>query len=138
MSDRRFELVVVGAHLSGMALNHELQQRGGVLSRAVSTKPLYRLYSLVGGPPFRPGLLRVGEGGGAIATEVWTLPGEGFADFVCTIPAPLCIGTLELADDTRPKGFLVEPTGLEGAQDITAHGGWRAYMAAREGVAPDA
>lgn len=134
MTGKRIELVVVGAHLSGMALNHELQQRGGTFSRATPTKPLYKLYRLAGGPPFRPGLLRVQEGAGAIETEVWSLPAEGFADFVCAIPAPLCIGTLELADESRPKGFLVEPAGLEGAQDITTFGGWRAYMAARKGT----
>lgn len=136
MTGKRYELVVVGAHLSGMPLNHELRQRGGTFARAVATRPLYRLYRLAGGPPFRPGLLRVDDGGGPIETEVWSLPADGFADFVCAIPSPLCIGTLELADGSAPKGFLVEPAGLEGARDITHFGGWRAYIdRSQEGVA---
>jgi allophanate hydrolase len=123
------ELAVVGAHLSGMALNPELLAAGAVLRRAVATEPCYRLYALAGGPPKRPGLLRVGDGA-AIATEVWALPEAGFARFVAGVPTPLCIGTLLLADGTRPKGFLVEPAGLEGAEDITRFGGWRAFRAA--------
>ena len=125
------EIVVVGAHLSGMPLNGELVQLGGVLVRAVATTADYRLYALAGGPPRRPGLMRVPDGsGGAIATEVWALPTAGFGRFVASIPAPLCIGTVRLADDTAPKGFLVETEGLAGATEITALGSWRAYVAA--------
>lgn len=133
MSDDSIEIAVVGAHLSGMALNRELAERGGTLSRAIATEPLYKLYRLAGGPPFRPGLLRVGDGGAAIETEVWTLPPTGFASFVAGIPSPLCIGTLHLGDQSRVKGFLVEPAGLEKAEDITRYGGWRAFMAAAAG-----
>jgi allophanate hydrolase len=124
------EIAVVGAHLSGMALNGELVAQGAEFRRAVPTRPLYRLHALAGGPPRRPGLLRVGQGGGAIATEVWALPPDGFGRFVAGIPAPLCIGTLLLEDGSTPKGFLVEPAGLEGAEDITRFGGWRAFLAA--------
>lgn len=124
------EIAVVGAHLSGMPLNRELTERGGVLLRAVATAPLYRLHALAGGPPERPGLLRVGAGGGTVETEVWALTPEAFGTFVAGVPAPLCIGTLVLADGTTPKGFLCEPAGLEGARDITEFGGWRAYRSA--------
>ncbi|PTM51792.1 hypothetical protein C8P69_10979 [Phreatobacter oligotrophus] len=135
MSDL-IEIVVVGAHLSGMPLNGELTSRGGVLRRAAMTTTDYRFYALAGGPPKRPGLIRVADGtGAAIACEVWALPAEGFGTFVDGIPSPLGIGTLRLADGTRPKGFLVEPEGLAGAEEITAHGGWRAYMAALAGRA---
>ncbi len=128
--DGLIEIVVVGAHLSGMPLNHELTANGGVFRRAVSTAPDYRLHALAGGPPKRPGLLRVAAGTGQpIATEVWALPPAGFGRFVAGIPSPLGIGTLTLADGTAPKGFLVEPEGLAGAQDISHLGGWRAYIA---------
>jgi len=130
MSDlARIEIAVVGAHLSGMALNPDLLREGAELLRVVDTQPLYMLYALAGGPPRRPGLLRVGAGGFAIATEVWGMPAAGFGRFVASIPAPLCIGTLLLADGSQPKGFLVEPQGLHGAEDITGFGGWRAYLA---------
>lgn len=130
------EIVVVGAHLSGMPLNGELTSRGASFRRVVQTLPDYKLYALAGGPPKRPGLIRVAVGAGAaIACEVWALPPAGFGTFVDGIPSPLGIGTLKLADGTTPKGFLVEPEGLAGAEDITAHGGWRAYIAALSGQA---
>jgi allophanate hydrolase len=124
------EVVVVGAHLSGMALNGELAGLDARFLRAVATEPSYRLYALAGGPPRRPGLLRVADGTGApIATEVWAMAPSAFGRFVASIPAPLGFGTLRLADGTRPKGFLVEPEGLVGSEDITRFGGWRAYIA---------
>lgn len=126
------EMVVLGAHLSGMPLNRDLVALGGRFRRSVMTAPIYRLYALQGGPPARPGLVRVGSGdGAAIATEVWALPFDGLGRFVGAIPAPLGIGTVRLADGTAPKGFLCETAGLAGAEDITAHGGWRDYVASR-------
>ena len=126
------ELAVVGAHLSGLALNGELTGLGARYLRAASTVPDYRLFALPGGPPARPGLLRVAAGAGsAVETEVWALPPAAFGRFVAGIPAPLGIGTLRLADDTAPKGFLVEAEGARGAQDISRFGGWRAYLADR-------
>ena len=124
------ELAVVGAHLSGLPLNRELTEIGARYLRTVRTAPDYRLYALPGGPPARPGLLRVGDGAGAaIETEVWALPPAAFGAFVAAIPAPLGIGTLRLADGTAPKGFLVEAEGVRDAEDISDSGGWRAYRA---------
>ncbi len=127
----RIEIVVVGAHLSGMALNGELAGRGGRFEREAQTTADYRLYALAGGPPARPGLVRVADGtGAAVATEVWSLPLDGFARFVAAIPAPLGLATVRLADGTAPKGFICETEGLAGARDITGFGGWRAYVSA--------
>ncbi len=125
------EIAVVGAHLSGMPLNGELTTLGGTFLRTTATTTDYRLYALPGGPPARPGLVRVATGeGAAIALEVWSLPAEGFGRFVAGIPAPLGIGTLALADGTRVKGFLCEAIATEGARDVTGFGGWRAFVAA--------
>jgi len=124
------ELVVVGAHLSGMPLNHELTSRNARFLRAVSTTPDYKLFALPGGPPFRPGLMRVASGTGTmIATEVWAISPQGFGEFVTGIPAPLGIGTTRLADGTAPKGFIVEAEGIAGAKDVSEFGGWRSYIA---------
>ncbi len=123
-------VAVVGAHLSGMALNRELTDRGGVFVRAAETAPEYRLVALPGGPPHRPGLVRAGPGGRSIALEVWALPPDGFGAFVAGIPAPLGIGTLRLADGSRVQGFLCEAIAAEGARDISDFGGWRAYVSA--------
>jgi allophanate hydrolase len=126
------ELAVVGAHLTGMALNHELRSAGGTFVRAVATEACYELYALPGGAEERPGLVRVAQGRGhAIAAEVWALPAAAFGCFVAHIPAPLGIGTLRLADGTRPKGFLCEGEGVRGATPISKYGGWRAYVASK-------
>ena len=123
------EIVVVGAHLSGLPLNGELTSRRASLARKITTTADYRLFALPGGPPFRPGLLRVEDGTGMpIEVEVWSMSRTAFGDFVGSIPAPLGIGTVRLADGTQPKGFLVEAEGARGARDITAFGGWRTYV----------
>jgi allophanate hydrolase len=124
-------LVAVGAHMRGLPLNAELAALGGVFVRAVETAPCYRLFLLPGGPPQRPGLLRVAEGGASVAAELWTLPPEGFGRFVAGVPAPLSIGTVLLADGRAEKGFLAEAAGTAGAEDITRFGGWRGFLAAR-------
>lgn len=45
------QLAVVGSHLSGMPLNHQLTERGARLLRTTRTAPLYRLYTLIGSAP---------------------------------------------------------------------------------------
>lgn len=128
-AEGEIEIAVVGAHLSGLPLNGEITGRGGRFLRAVPTSPDYRFHALPGGPPARPGLIRVAAGTGtAIETEVWALPAAGFGTFVASVPAPLSIGTLRLTDGTTPKGFLVEPEGLAGATEISEYGGWRRYL----------
>lgn len=122
------EVAVVGAHLSGMPLNHQLTDLGGKLLRAVTTTPDYRLFRLPGDGPAKPGLLRA-VGGVAVAVEVWSLPSEALGAFAAQIPAPLGLGRLKLGDGTAPLGFLVEAVAVEGADDISRFGGWRAYLA---------
>ena len=123
----RIEIAVVGAHLSGLPLNHELVGLGGVFVRAAATTSDYSLYALPNTTPPKPGLLRTGAGA-AIAVEVWALDAAGFGEFVSRIPAPLGIGTLSLDDGTAVKGFLVEAEAVKGAEDISTYGGWRAYL----------
>lgn len=124
------EIAVVGAHMSGLPLNAELTSRGGRFLRSAATAPDYRFHAVAGGPPARPGLVRATPGA-SVALEVWALPSAAFGDFLAGVPAPLSIGTVALDDGTSVKGFLVEAAGLEGALDITHHGGWRAYLAAQ-------
>jgi allophanate hydrolase len=122
-------LAVVGAHLSGMPLNHELAACGARLVRTARTAPSYRLYALAGQKPAKPGLLRTATGcGAAIEVEVWELGTQAFGSFVAGIAAPLGIGTLELEDGEQVKGFLCEAYAIDGREDITAFGGWRRYL----------
>jgi len=74
--------------------------------------------------------VRVGREGGAIAGELWRLPPAGLAGLLAALPAPMALGRVRLADGSEPVGFLCEPAALDGAPDITAHGGWAAYLAA--------
>jgi allophanate hydrolase len=127
------EIVVVGAHLTGLPLNSQLVALGGQFRRAVATTADYALYALPDTQPPKPGLQRVARGEGReIETEVWALPPAGFGRFVAAIPSPLSIGTIRLKDGTSPKGFLCETAGLAGALDVSAHGGWRRYLATME------
>ena len=126
-------MVVCGAHMSGLPLNAQLTERGGSLVRVTTTAACYRLYALPGGPPLRPGLVRVPAGGAPIAVEVWSLPLATVGSFLAGIPAPLAIGSVMLADGSSEKGFVCEAIGIEGAEDVTVHGGWRAALAARQG-----
>ncbi|TEA60263.1 allophanate hydrolase [Pseudomonas sp. CH235] len=128
----RARLVVCGAHLDGLALNWQLQQRGARLIEATHSSKDYKLYALAGGPPLRPGMLRVAEGGVAIEVEVWELPSRELGSFLTGIPAPLGLGKVQLADGRWESGFICEPYGLEGALDISHLGGWRAYLASRD------
>ena len=123
-------IAVVGAHLSGMPLNGELRALDARLLEATSTAPDYRLYALASSNPPKPGLLRVTPGqGSAVAVELWALSMENFGRFVASVPSPLSIGTLQLADGRTVKGFLVEADAVTGARDISSFGGWRAYLA---------
>jgi allophanate hydrolase len=120
----------VGAHLSGEPLNHQLTSAGGVLVRACRTAPHYRLYALANTNPAKPGLVRAAagaEGAASVEVEVWALPAAGFGQFVARVPAPLCIGSVELEDGARVSGFLCEPHAILGAREISSFGGWRAF-----------
>jgi allophanate hydrolase len=103
-----------------------------VLLERTVTAPSYRLYALPGGPPARPGLLRVEQLGAAIEVEVWSVPAAALGSFVAGIPAPLAIGKLTLTDGRQVSGFVCEPHAVSHARDITEFGGWRAYMATTE------
>ncbi|AJY51233.1 allophanate hydrolase [Halomonas sp. KO116] len=128
--DGTMELVVCGAHLQGLPLNHQLTERGGVLVSTTQSTPRYKLFALAGGPPKRPAMLR-DDNGQAIEVEVWRLPIETIGSFLAGIPAPLGLGQVELADGSWKCGFICTAGALnEGgeAEDITEFGGWRGWL----------
>jgi allophanate hydrolase len=51
-----------------------------------------------------------------------------FGRFVAGVPAPMGIGKVKLESGAVVPGFLCEAFALEGGEDITALGGWRAYL----------
>jgi allophanate hydrolase len=126
----QMDIAVCGAHLSGFPLNHQLTARGGYLIESTNTSPDYRFYALAGGPPYRPGLIRVAdntEQGASIAVEVWRLPESTVGSFLAGIGQPLGLGKVELADGRWVTSFICEGYAIETAEEITQFGGWKAY-----------
>ncbi len=124
-------VAVCGAHMSGLPLNRQLTERGGVLERRCRTAPRYRLFALTEFTPPRPGMLRTGgeAKGAAIEVEVWRVPAASFGSFVDAVPGPLCIGTVELEDGDTLRGFLCEAYAVSGgAEEITELASWRRYL----------
>jgi allophanate hydrolase len=126
----RIRVAVCGAHLEGLPLNHQLTDRGAHLLARTTSAEDYKLYALPGGPPHRPGMVKVsaGEIGRAIEVEVWEMAAREFGSFVAGIPSPLGIGTITLASGDKVQGFVCEQYAVKDAQDITHFGGWRAYL----------
>jgi allophanate hydrolase len=126
-------LAVVGAHLRGQPLNHQLTSRGGRFIRQARTAPCYRLYALPNTQPAKPGLVRTpGFAGPGIELEVWSLTDSAFGSFVAEVPSPMVIGSVELEDGSMVKSFLCEPWSTEGGRDVTEFGGWLAYRRSLE------
>lgn len=136
-------LAVVGAHLQGMPLHGQLVERGCRLRARTHTAPRYKLFALPGSVPPKPGLARVAQDNGdsmggmatagqAIEVEVYEMPLDAVGSFLALIPPPLGLGSVELADGRWVKGFICEPSGLEGATDISHLGGWRAHIRAQQ------
>lgn len=121
-------LLAIGAHMSGLPLNGALRSFGARFLRAARTAPCYRLFDL----GERPGMLRAAEGGAAIEGEIWALPAAAIGPLLGTVPAPLGFGPVQLEDGSRVLGFLAEAAGVAGAPEITAAGGWRTHLAARQ------
>ena len=122
-------IVVLGAHMSDLPLNRELQALGARFESACTTEPVYRFYRLPGAGVARPGLVRVAKAGVAIEGEIWRVPLDAVGALLARIPSPLGLGDIALADGRKVKGFLCEAAAVEGAEDISACGGWRGYLA---------
>jgi allophanate hydrolase len=122
------KLAVVGAHLKDMPLHWQLTSRDARFVGAAKTAPAYRLYAMADSVPPKPALVHSGDGA-AIALEIYELDMAAFGSFVAEVPPPLAIGTVTLEDGSMVKGFVAEPRAITNAEDITALGGWRAYMA---------
>jgi allophanate hydrolase len=126
-------VAVVGAHLTGQPLNHQLTERGARLVKSCRTSAHYRLFALRDTTPPKPGLVRERDyAGPGIEVEVWAVPEDRFGSFVAAVAPPLAIGTVELETGEWVKGFVCEPLAVPGANDITHFGGWRRYRASHE------
>ncbi|MFC0211282.1 allophanate hydrolase [Paenibacillus chartarius] len=122
-------VAVCGLHMRGFPLEKQMLGYGARFVRETVTAPVYQLVKLPT-EPAKPGMIKRLSGGAAIALEVWEMPLESFGGFVASIPAPLGIGKVELADGTAVPGFVCEAYAAQGAADISAYGGWRQVPAA--------
>ncbi len=123
---------VCGAHMQGLPLNHQLTTRGAYFVKRARTTADYRLYALSGGPPYRPGLVRVEREGQQIDLEVWAMPESQWGTFMANIPSPLCLGQIQLEGGEAVTGFLCERYVTVSAKDISCFGGWRSYLASAQ------
>jgi hypothetical protein len=120
------KLAVNGTLMRGLELNQNLLQVGAQFLRETTTTPNYRLWSI---DDVHPAMVRVRQGGTAVALEVWSIPATGLIQVLQQEPPGLCIGKVTLSDGEEVLGVLGEPIICEGQREITQYGGWRAYMA---------
>ena len=124
MSD--IALAVNGTLMRGLELNKNLLEVGATFVKEATTEPAYRLFSI---DDVHPAMMRVSEGGKAIAVEVWTVPLAGLAKILLQEPPGLCIGKVPLADGSEVLGVVGESICCEKGTEITQYGGWRNYLA---------
>lgn len=129
MSPDTVLLAVNGTLMRGLELNGNLVRSGARFVRETRTAPLYRLFSI---GDRHPAMLRVAAGGASVALELWEIPAAGIASVLRSEPSGLCIGKVALADGGEALGVLGEPWLCAKAPEITRHGGWRGYLAARQ------
>ena len=121
-------LAVNGTLMRGLELNPNMLAVGAEFIREDQTVPDYRIYSI---GDRHPGMVRVAEGGVAVAVEVWAVPPAGLASILLKEPAGLSIGKVQLANGNEILGVLAEPILCVGQREISEFGGWRAYCASR-------
>ena len=123
-------LVVVGHHLSGQPRSRDLIENGGQVLASTTTAERYRLLRTGGSPPV-PVLVTAPDGGAAIEVETWRLPAAALPGILARSSPSVCLGRVELADGSTEIGFVADTSALddEDLSDITAFGGWRAYLA---------
>jgi len=122
-------LAVNGTLMRGLALNPNLVAAGATFVREDVTAPCYCLWSI---GDHHPAMIRTTGPGSRVALEVWEIPVEGLAQVLLNEPPGLTIGKVLLDDGAVVLGVLGEPFLCEGQREITAFGGWRAYVAACE------
>lgn len=125
-------LAVNGTLMRGLELNPNMVAAGATFVREASTVPAYRLWTI---NDVHPAMIRVTDGSGiAVELEVWDVPLDGLAGILLKEPPGLTIGKVTLDDGSEVLGVLGEPALVEGQREITEHGGWRAYIASKEGA----
>lgn len=124
------KLAVNGTLMRGLELNDNLLRVNAEFLYEATTTANYRIWSI---NDVHPAMIRVSEGGTAVALEVWSVPTAGLIQVLQQEPPGLCIGKVKLSNGEEVLGVLGEPILCEGQLEITEYGGWRAYCAGRVG-----
>jgi len=122
-------LAVNGTLMRGLELNPNLLAAGASFVRETTTESAYRLWTI---KDRHPAMIRVRQGGTAVAVEIWAVPPAGLAGILLKEPPGLSIGKVTLADGSEVLGVLGEPILCEGQKEITSFGSWRAYLASQQ------
>jgi hypothetical protein len=123
------KLAVNGTLMRGLELNANLLNVGAKFLYEATTTSNYRIWSIC---DVHPAMVRVSEGGAAVALEVWALPAVGLVQVLQQEPPGLSIGKVKLSSGEEVLGVLGEPVLCEGQTEITSYSGWRAYIAERK------
>ena len=119
-------LAVNGTLMRGLELNPNMLAVGASFVREEQTDDCYRIWSI---DDRHPAMMRMNDGGGHVALEIWTVPVEGLAALLQNEPPGLSIGKVVLKDGSTVLGVLGEPFLCEKGLEITEFGSWRAYVA---------
>jgi gamma-glutamylaminecyclotransferase len=101
---------------------------GAELLEGVDTAPRYRLWEIDGRWP----ALIEDDDGVAIAAELYEITPPHLARLAEIEPSGWKRAPVELADGRSAEAFLGDPGLRARGHDVSAHGGWAAYMATRE------
>jgi hypothetical protein len=123
-------LAVNGGLMRGLEVNDRLIAVDATFIREDTTEPIYRLFSI---DDSYPAMIRVAEGGNAIAVEIWSVPLAGLCQVLWQEPPGLCVGKVRLADGEEVLGVLGEAIMCKEEREITQYGGWRKYLASKRG-----
>jgi allophanate hydrolase len=121
-------LLVFGLHLQGQPLAPEMENLEAIWVGETRTAPGYAMHLIVKGDRRLPGVLRAHGAAGNLLGEIWNVPSPALGSFIQGIKAPLSLGWIELADGGSILGFLTEADAIKESLDITALGGWKAYL----------
>ena len=122
-------LAVNGTLMRGLELNPNLLAVGARFVREDKTGACYRIFSI---GDRHPAMLRTPGAGAQVALELWEVPLDGLARVLLSEPPGLTIGKVLLEDGSVVLGVLGEPFLCEGQREITAYGGWCAYVASQQ------
>jgi gamma-glutamylcyclotransferase (GGCT)/AIG2-like uncharacterized protein YtfP len=119
-------LFVNGTLMRGLALHDNV--KGAEFLGEARTAPCYRLHSI---GDRHPGMYEVNEGGVAVEGELYNMSDDVWRRVEAGEPPGLYRGPVRLSDGRVVDGILYPRELAEGKhRDISAHGGWRAYIAA--------